>query len=105
MRSTAGQLAQDYNKLRDISKVAREDSLSATEAVKEVEKKLGPLMQLQELSKSTEDKLTALNALAEHVTQKAKALEGQKHAVERAVVEANRLNEMVWSMEIGRAHV
>ncbi len=57
-------------------------------------------MQLQELSKTTEEKLTSLNALAEHVTQKAKALEGQKHTIDRAVVEANRLNEMVWSMDV-----
>ena len=100
VRSTAGQLAQDYNKLRDISKVAREDSLSATEAVKEVEKKLGPLMQLQELSKTTDEKLTSLNALAEHVNQKTKALESQRHTLDRAAVEANRLNEMVWNMDV-----
>ena len=74
--------------------------MAATEAVKEIEKKLGPLVQLQELSKNTEERLASLNALAEHVSQKAKALEAQKHAVERAVVEANRLNEMVWAMDV-----
>ena len=100
VRGTAGQLAQDYAKLRETSREAREDSHAAAEMVKDVEKKLGPLMQLQELSKSTEEKLTALNALAEHVSTKAKALENQKHAVERAVVEANRLNEMVWNMDV-----
>ena len=100
VRGTAGQLTQDYAKLRDASKEAREDSVAAAETVKEIEKKLGPLMQLQELSKTTEEKLTGLNALAEHVSQKAKALEGQKHTVERAVVEANRLNEMGWNMDV-----
>src|SRR6266550_4144498 len=100
VRGTAGQLSQDYNKLRDTSREAREDSIAATEAVKDVEKRLGPLVQLQELSKTTEEKLTWLNSLAEHVTQKAKALESQKHTVERAVVEANRLNELVWSMDV-----
>ena len=44
--------------------------------------------------------MTSLNALAEHVNQKIKALENQKHTVERAVVESNRLNEMIWSMEV-----
>ena len=68
--------------------------------MKEVEKKLGPLMQLQELSKTTEEKLTSLNALAEHVNQKAKALETQKHTIDRASVEANRLNEMIWNMDV-----
>ena len=100
VRGTAGQLAQDYVKLREASREAREDSVAASETVKDLEKKLGPLMQLQELSKTTEDKLTGLNSLAEHVSQKAKALESQKHAVERAVVEANRLNEMVWNMDV-----
>ena len=100
VRGTAGQLSQDYTRLRDTLRGAKDDSMAATEAVKDVEKKLGPLMQLQELSKSTEEKLTSLNALAEHVTQKAKALEGQKHTIDRAVVEANRLNEMVWSMDV-----
>ena len=60
---------------------------------------MGPLAQLHELSKSTEERLTSLNALAEHVTHKAKALESQKHTIDHAVVEANRLNELVWSMD------
>ena len=68
--------------------------------VKDVEKRLGPLAQLQEMSKTTEERMTSLNALAEHVAQKIKALENQKHTVEHAVVEANRLNEMVWAMEV-----
>ena len=100
VRGTAGQLSQDYTKLRDTSREAREDSIAASEAVKDVEKRLGPLVQLQELSKTTEEKLTWLNSLAEHVAQKSKALESQKHTVERAVVEANRLNELVWSMDV-----
>ena len=100
VRGTAGQLSQDYARLRDASKEAREDSVAAAETVKELERKLGPLVQLQELSKTTEEKLAGLNALAEHVSQKAKALESQKHTVERAVVEANRLNEMVWNMDV-----
>ena len=99
-RGAAGQLSQDYARLRDASKEAREDSVAAAESVKEVERKLGPLMQLQELSKTTEEKLAGLNVLAEHVSQKAKALDSQRSTVERAVVEANRLNEMVWNMDV-----
>ena len=78
----------------------REDSVAAAESVKELERKLGPLMQLQELSKTTEEKLAGLNSMAEHVSQKAKALESQRSTVERAVVEAKRLNEMVWNMDV-----
>ena len=100
VRSVGAQLTQEFTRIRETSREARDDSAAATEAVKEIEKKLGPLVQLQELSKNTEERLTSLNALAEHVSQKAKALEAQKHAVERAVVEANRLNEMVWAMDV-----
>ena len=100
VRGTAGHLSQDYARLRDASKEVREDSVAAAESVKELERKLGPLMQLQELSKTTEEKLAGLNAMAEHVSQKAKALESQRSTVERAVVEAKRLNEMVWNMDV-----
>ena len=37
--------------------------------------------------------------MSEHVTRKAKALEGQQQAVEHAVVQSNRVSEMVWSMD------
>src|SRR5690349_2450745 len=100
IRSISTTLTQDYAKIRDTARAAREDTNSAMATVKEVEKKLGPLAQLHELSQSTEERLTSLNALAEHVGLKAKALESQQHAVEHAVVQANRVNEMVWSMDV-----
>jgi chromosome segregation ATPase len=74
--------------------------MAATAAVAEVETKLGPLAELQELSKSTDERLAALNVLAEHVSHKIKALESQKHAIDHAAVQTNRLNEMVWSMDV-----
>ncbi|HEX5473024.1 MAG TPA: hypothetical protein VFX12_00060 [Vicinamibacterales bacterium] len=100
LRALSGQLAQDYGRLKDVSRESHEEANAAVEIVKDVEKKLGPLAQLQEMSKTTEERTAALNALAEHVGQKIKALENQKHTVEHAVVEANRLNEMIWNMEV-----
>ena len=99
VRAIATAVTQDFAKIRETSREAREDTTAAMATVKEVEKKLGPLAHLHELSQSTEERLTALNALAEHVSHKAKALESQQHAVEHAVVQANRVNEMVWSMD------
>jgi chromosome segregation ATPase len=99
VRATASSLQQDYAKIRETSREAREDTNAAMATVKEVETRLGPLVQLHELSQSTEERLGSLNALAEHVTRKAKALEGQQQAVEHAVVQANRVNEMVWAMD------
>src|ERR1051326_2966222 len=100
IRKSAATLTEDYGKIREISRESREDTTAAMTAVKEVEAKLGPLARLDELSKNTEDRLTTPNALAEHVTHKAKALESQQHAVEHAVVQANRVNEMVWAMDV-----
>src|SRR5687768_13579048 len=59
VRGASSQLQQDYAKLREISREAREDSMATVERVKDVEKKLGPLVQLQELSKTTDEKLSA----------------------------------------------
>src|SRR6185436_8952727 len=100
IRALAATLTQDYAKIREISREAREDTTAAMTTVKEVENKLGPLARLQELSQSTEERLNSLNSLAEHVSHKAKALETQQQSVEHAVVQANRVNEMVWAMDV-----
>src|SRR5258707_1935390 len=100
IRAVAATLTQDYAKIRETSREAREDTTAAMTTVKEVENKLGPLARLHELSQSTEERLTALNALAEHVSLKAKALDTQQQSVEHAVVQANRVNEMVWAMDV-----
>jgi DNA repair exonuclease SbcCD ATPase subunit len=70
------------------------------DTLEQVEKKLGSLAVLQEQTKGIEERLATVNALGEHVSLKAKALESQKHMVDRAVVEASRLNEMVRAMDV-----
>ncbi len=100
IRSLATTLTHDYARIRDTSREAREDTTAAMASVKDVEAKLGPLARLHELSQSTDEHLTSLNALAEHVSHKAKALESQQQSVEHAVVQANRVNEMVWAMDV-----
>jgi len=64
IRATASSLAQDYTKIREISREAREGTTAAMVTIKEIEKKLEPLAQLHELSQSTEERLTAISALA-----------------------------------------
>ena len=100
-----GKLTKDHARLKDSLRETREQAGATTEAVRDVEKKLGPLAEMHELSKSTETRLATLNSLAEHVLQKVKVLENQKHTVEHAVVEANRLNEMVWNMDVQIAKI
>ncbi|HTT41315.1 MAG TPA: hypothetical protein VMH32_26965 [Burkholderiales bacterium] len=99
LRRTEAELRLELQGIRKSAGDARADSEGARGAVAEVEAKLESLGQLQELSKTTEQRLASLNALAEHVAHKGKALEAQKLAVERAVVEAAQLNEMVWNMD------
>src|SRR5688572_8151427 len=99
LRRSESQLNQELQGIREGARAARDDASAASAAVQGVEQKLQGFARLQELSEGTEQRLTALNALAEHVSHKTKALETQKHTVERAVVEATRLNEMVWNMD------
>ena len=99
LRASQSALGQEMHDARDSARTARADATAATQAVNEMAGRLESFAQLQELSKTTEQRLTALNALAEHVAHKTKALEAQKQTVEHAVVEATRLNEMVWAMD------
>jgi chromosome segregation ATPase len=99
LRRAEAELRLEMQGIRKSAGDARGDSEAARGAVADVEARLDSLAQLQELSKSTEQRLASLNALAEHVAHKGKALEAQKLAIERAVVEAAQLNEMVWNMD------
>ena len=57
IRATATSLTQNYGKIRETSREAREDATAAMTTVKDIEKKLVPLAQLHELSQSTETRL------------------------------------------------
>jgi len=100
LRGDAAGLSQEMIRTRELSRTTREEAQQAAQVVQTVESRLGPLQELREITRTTEERITSLNALAEHVNQKIKALENQKHTVERAVVESNRLNEMIWAMDV-----
>ena len=100
IHAMASGLTEDCARLGENSRLAREDTTAAMAAIEEVEKKLGPLAQLQELGQDTEERLVTLNALAERVSLKTKAIENQQLKVEHALVQTNRVNEMVWAMEV-----
>ncbi|MGC4084768.1 MAG: hypothetical protein QM736_22315 [Vicinamibacterales bacterium] len=99
LRGATTVLTQELAKGRDSSREARDYATEALTTIREVEKKLGPIAKLQEISQSTEQRLASLNALSEHVSQKIKALDNQQTVVEHAVVQANRVSEMVWAMD------
>jgi chromosome segregation ATPase len=99
IRRMATDLTEDCARLSETSGMVREKTDTAMTAISEVERQLGPLAQLHALGQKTEERLVALNALAERVSLKAKAIESQRVTVEHALVQANALNEMVWSMD------
>ena len=99
IRSTAASLTEDYTGIRETSREAREDSTAAIALVQEVERKLVPLATLNELTghRRAPDRIECA-CRARHA--ETKSLEQQQQAVEHAVVEAKRVNEMVWSMDV-----
>jgi chromosome segregation ATPase len=100
LASLSSEVSAKLQQMEEGAVEAHKRTTATAEIVRDVETRLGVLPELQEMSRATEERLTSLNALAEHVSQKVKVLENQKHTVERAVVESNRLNEMIWNMEI-----
>ena len=93
-------LAQDAETGREAALKARGHATKATEVVADLQRKLEPLSQMSTLGKDTDAQLRMLNALAEHVAAKVKALESQQSVVEHALVESRRVHEMVWDMEV-----
>ena len=93
-------LAQDAETGREAALKARAHATKATEVVTDLQRKLEPLSQIGTLGQDTEAQLRTLNALAEHVAAKVKALENQQSVVEHALVESRRVHEMVWDMEV-----
>lgn len=100
LRGDASNLKGEHGEVKELLHGAREDAAATAEVVKQVEKKVGALGEINELSSATEKRLATLNSLSEHVAQKIKALENQKQVVEHAVVESNRLGELVWNMDL-----
>ena len=100
LQALASQLREEHEHMKESLRATREEAGNTTQSIRDVEDRLGPLAELYELSKTTEERLATLNSLAEHVMQKVKVLENQKHTVEHAVVESNRLSEMFWNMNV-----
>lgn len=93
-------LIDDAAMTRQASREAREDADSAARTIGEVQKRIEDLSHFNALEQDTNGQLQSLNALAEHVASKMKALDTQQQTVERALVDSRRVQEMVWDMEV-----
>jgi chromosome segregation ATPase len=99
LHTLAGTLAAECTALRQATRDADQGSKAATTAVEQLEHRLAQVAQIQRVGEVVEERLASLHSLAEHVFQKTRALEDQKQTLDRASLEANRLNEMVWTMD------
>ncbi len=104
LRSQASALAHEQAVISKTAEQVLDNTAVVTRTVTEIESKIDSLGMLHQLATTTEERLRSLNALAEHVSVKTKALDTQRETIDHAAAEANRLNEMVWAMEaqIGR---
>jgi hypothetical protein len=100
LQGLATQLAGEYSRIREVAREAEDRSVAAVEAVQDLEKRLGPLAALQDLSRHTDERFEALNALAEEVTSKSYTLNGEKERIDHAVVEAGRVADLICAMEM-----
>ena len=92
--------------LNDIAHGAERQVQDAIGAGSELQKQRHTLEQvsaqatkLQGFADTVEQRIYALEALSDQVSQKTKTLEHQQQVVEHAVVQSNRVSEMVWSMD------
>ena len=99
LHGQASSLANDQDVLSRTANQVSENTAVVTRTVQDLESKIASLGTLHELAATTEERLKSLNALAEHVTVKTKALDTQRETIDHAASEASRLNEMVWAME------
>jgi chromosome segregation ATPase len=100
LTTTGTTLSDEAAAARDACQDAQARAGDAVRTIAEVEEKLDAISQSESVRRDTSAELQALNALAEHVASKVKALELQHQTIERALVETRRLNEMVWSMDV-----
>lgn len=100
LRSLAAALVDDTAATRQASQQAQESAARAAETIAGVQEQIDLVRQLETASHETTAQLQALNALAEHVNSKARALEQQHQTIERALVESRKVTEMVWNMDV-----
>jgi len=100
LRELATQLAGEYSRIQEVAREAEERIVTAVEAVQDLEKRLGPLVALQDISRHTDERFEALNALADEVTSRRHTLNDEKEMIDHAVVEAGRVADLIRAMEM-----
>ena len=100
LQTMATAIAQDATAAGEISKQANEQAAGTAERLASLQRTLEGVSQFEAMTFDATEQLQTLNALAEHVTIKVKALEHQQQTIERALVDSRRVGEMVWEMNV-----
>ena len=96
--SAAGAMSQALTVHQD-STEARDRAESAARTLAEVQQRIDALDRFDGISRDAAGQLQGLNALAERVTSKVKALEQQHDTIEHALAESRKVGEMVWNLD------
>ena len=99
VRGAVEELTKEQQAIREVARDARDDAAAAASKVYEVDQKLTSLARLQDLARTLDERIVGLKATVEHVTQRSKVLDQQKHTVERAIIDGHRLAGMITGME------
>ena len=98
LQAMAATIVQEATAAGEISKRANAEATGAAERLASVQRTLEGVSRFEAVNFDATEQLQTLNALAEHVTIKVKALEHQQQTIERALVDSRRVGEMVWEM-------
>jgi DNA repair exonuclease SbcCD ATPase subunit len=100
LQTLATAIVQDAAAAGEVSKRAHDEAAAAAERLASVQRKLEAVSRFEAATFDATGQLQTLNALAEHVALKVKALENQQQTTERALVDSRRVGEMVWEMNV-----
>jgi chromosome segregation ATPase len=88
-----------YGDVRDGALHLKDEVGDAQTRLAQVEAGLAGLTKVHHAAEKTTQDVQMLNALADSVVQKTRALEKQRDTVERAAQQAERLNDLVWELD------
>jgi chromosome segregation ATPase len=100
LQATTTAVLQEATAAAQTSRDANDHADNASRQLDEFERRLEAAVQMNAVMQDTTSQFQTLNALAEHVSLKLKALEGQHQTIERVLVDSRRVNDMVWEMEV-----
>jgi chromosome segregation ATPase len=99
VRNISDSAMKRIERAADEARQADEHAGAAEARVAALERKLDEISQCQVMAFDAAGELQNLNALAEHVNLKMKALENQQQTIDRALLDSRRTTEMVWEMD------